>query len=198
MCDLGNVVIDFSWDRAVASCARSSFVDLSVVRAAFMPDALWAQFEVDDSLAVDLWSDFRQKLQCDVADDVLLAAWNDVFIGVNSDVARLLRELRDSGVRLVAATNTNRPHQGVWESRFAEVLEVFSAVYSSCDVGQRKPDAAFFEHILQTERVKPGDALFIDDVQENIDGAAALGIPTIRFREAAQLARELRDRQLLR
>jgi putative hydrolase of the HAD superfamily len=198
MCDLGNVLIDFSWDRAVASCARSSLVDLSVVRAALLPDALWAEFEVDDSRAAEIWDGIRRKLQCEVADEVLLAAWNDVFIGVNSDVARILGELRENGVRVVAATNTNRPHQHVWERQFAEALAVFSAVYSSCDIGQRKPDAAFFEHILRSENVAPGDALFVDDVHENVDGAEAVGIPAILFRGALPLAAELRERRLIR
>jgi putative hydrolase of the HAD superfamily len=85
----------------------------------------------------------------------------------------------------------------VWERRYAEALGVFSAVYSSCDIRRRKPDARFFEHILESESVAPRDALFIDDVHENVEGAAALGIPAILFRGAAPLADELRERRLV-
>lgn len=42
----------------------------------------------------------------------------------------------------------------------------------------------------------PGEVLFVDDRQANVDAAAALGIPALRFRVAEQLQQDLLDRGL--
>lgn len=108
-------------------------------------------------------------------------------------MAALLVELRDAGLRLVAATNTNLPHQREWNRRFAEDLEVFSTIYSSCEIKERKPDPEFFERILAAEGLPPEEAVFIDDLEENIRGAQRVGIPSIHFTGAADLRVRLRQ-----
>jgi HAD superfamily hydrolase (TIGR01509 family) len=66
----------------------------------------------------------------------------------------------------------------------------------SCRMGARKPDPAFFRALLDSCALEPGELLLVDDRGENVEGAAALGIPGIVFEDAARLKDALRRRGL--
>jgi putative hydrolase of the HAD superfamily len=70
--------------------------------------------------------------------------------------------------------------------------DVFDGRVISCRLNLCKPEAAIYEHLLQTYALQASETLFIDDVQQNLDAAANLGIGTLRFENAAQCERELR------
>jgi HAD superfamily hydrolase (TIGR01509 family) len=49
-------------------------------------------------------------------------------------------------------------------------------------VGLRKPDARIFNLILEKLDVPAREAIFVDDFQDNITGAEAVGLNTVLFR----------------
>ncbi len=55
-------------------------------------------------------------------------------------------------------------------------MEHFDHVTFSCDLRLFKPQAAIYEHSFRGLGVPPEETLFIDDKQENIDGARAVGM----------------------
>jgi putative hydrolase of the HAD superfamily len=67
----------------------------------------------------------------------------------------------------------------------------FKVAFSSCYVGLRKPDAAIYRRALDILGSAPERTLFIDDRQENVDGAVAAGMKAIRFTGAEGLRKEL-------
>jgi putative hydrolase of the HAD superfamily len=68
---------------------------------------------------------------------------------------------------------------------------IFLAFLSSCWLGCRKPQRAYFERALAIAQADAGDSLLIDDRDQNLAPAAALGMHTIRFTDPESLAREL-------
>jgi putative hydrolase of the HAD superfamily len=68
---------------------------------------------------------------------------------------------------------------------------IFTAFLSSCWLGVRKPQRVFFERGLAVAQADPESSLLIDDRDQNLAPAAALGMHTIRFTDAESLAREL-------
>jgi putative hydrolase of the HAD superfamily len=52
----------------------------------------------------------------------------------------------------------------------------FDHITLSCDLKLFKPQAAIYEHAYQGLNVPPEETLFIDDKQENIEGARAAGM----------------------
>jgi len=59
-------------------------------------------------------------------------------------------------------------------------------------VGCWKPDAAIYELVCRTGGFQPSDAVFIDDVLANVEGARMIGMAGIHHRSADQTAAELR------
>lgn len=76
---------------------------------------------------------------------------------------------------LASLSNTNELH---WQ-RFTEQWDLpsrFHANFPSYAVGRLKPDADYFEHVLDTLGVAPQHALFFDDNEVNVAAAAKVGI----------------------
>lgn len=56
--------------------------------------------------------------------------------------------------------------------------------FVSCDVGVRKPDAAYYETVLARLGVHAGRCVFIDDRPGNCEGARAAGMHAVLFEDA--------------
>ena len=70
--------------------------------------------------------------------------------------------------------------------------EFFDAFLSSCWLGLRKPARRFYDRALGISEARPPESVFIDDRMQNLAPAQALGMHTIHYQSAAQLAGELR------
>lgn len=70
--------------------------------------------------------------------------------------------------------------------------EIFDAFLSSCWLGLRKPTAAFYRRALDIAQANPAKSVFIDDREQNIIPARALGMNVIHYQSATQLQTELK------
>ena len=90
----------------------------------------------------------------------------------------LLAEMR-ARYRLASVSNTNEIH---WD-RFSNTWSLDAAFHHNFPshlVGKLKPDAEYFEHVLDAMDVPAPRVLFIDDNAINVEAAAKLGIVTRR------------------
>jgi len=67
----------------------------------------------------------------------------------------------------------------------------FSTFFSSCYLRVRKPDARIYEIALDVMQAEPATSLFVDDREENVEGARALGIHTIHVTDLRVLTEQL-------
>lgn len=70
-------------------------------------------------------------------------------------------------------------------------MDVFTYSTFSCELGLAKPDPAIYIKFLELLNVQPPEAIFVDDLQKNIDAANALGIHGIRFRDPRQAKQDV-------
>lgn len=61
------------------------------------------------------------------------------------------------------------------------IADCFDVIVISALVGMMKPDPAIYRLTLNQLQVAPQEAVFIDDMRENVEAAAALGIHAIQF-----------------
>ena len=73
-------------------------------------------------------------------------------------------------------------------AEFAEILytkfgldDCFDVTIISGLVGMMKPDPAIYRLALERLQVAPHEAVFVDDMPENVEGAVAVGMHAIRF-----------------
>ena len=99
----------------------------------------------------------------------------------NPEVGSLLPALKASGYRLVLASNTNELHAAWFAHQFAGELAHFDARVLSCGVGTRKPEAAFFRACLAAAEAPADACVFIDDKEEFVEAARALGLAATTY-----------------
>lgn len=62
-------------------------------------------------------------------------------------------------------------------------LSFFDGVVVSSDVHMIKPDVKIYEYLLAKYNLNPKECLFIDDRQDNVDGAKKVGMNAVVFKE---------------
>ena len=107
----------------------------------------------------------------------------------------LVADLRDAGVEMHALSNYPRWFELVEEA--VGLSRYVKWTFVSCLTGVRKPAAEAYLGAARALDREPSDCLFVDDRESNCAGAAAAGMPAIRFENASRLRAELRRRGLL-
>ena len=74
-----------------------------------------------------------------------------------------------------------------------DFIDTFDESIFSYEVRARKPDAAMYQAILNLMDVPPEEAVFIDDVLENVEGAQAVGMQALHFSGTETLISTLSD-----
>ena len=76
-------------------------------------------------------------------------------------------------------------------------LDLFRGIFVSGELRLMKPEPAIFRHALSRIGREAPQCLFIDDVEKNVAGAAAVGLAVHLFTTPESLAADLRTRGLL-
>lgn len=109
---------------------------------------------------------------------------------LNPQVVQIARSLGRS-YSLGVLSNATASLADLLVGRFA-LDGLFKTVVISALVGLRKPDPAIYYLAAERAGVAPETCLFIDDRERNTVAAAGVGMATVTFSSAEQLAGELR------
>ena len=75
-----------------------------------------------------------------------------------------------------------------------DLTDEFDVIFNTAELGIAKPDPAVFRHVLGELEVQPAQALFIDDLADNVEGARSVGIAAHQHRDRASTVAFLVDR----
>ena len=123
------------------------------------------------------------------SDDVYRACCA-LLVGFSAERIEYLTSLKKN-YRLFLLSNTNEMHLAVVEQQLRDefsllgLRELFVEPYVSCRMGLRKPDARIYQRVLAEQGLVPEETLFVDDLKENTDAAAACGLQV--FHKPAQM-----------
>ena len=131
----------------------------------------------------------------------LIAAWSDRFgetiTGPVPGTHELVAELDAAGVPLFAITNFSADFWPPFFEREKAFFSRFRDIVVSGEVKLLKPDAAIYYLALDRFRLRPDEALFVDDRQINVTGAELVGMKAHLFTGAADLRARLGAEGLL-
>ena len=106
----------------------------------------------------------------------------------NPEIIRIIEDLKIN-YEVVALTNTEQ-EMGEY-NRGHGLFQFFEKAFLSTELHMKKPDAVIFQKVLEECNVNADEALFIDDKEENTEGARELGIPCILYENPKQLKKML-------
>ena len=98
----------------------------------------------------------------------------------DEEMLRLVRDLRDQGVRTALLSNS-------WGNEYPwELLDgLFEVAVISGEVGLRKPDPRIYRLTLEKLGLAPHEAVFVDDGPQNVEAAQDIGLHAILHTDAA-------------
>jgi HAD superfamily hydrolase (TIGR01509 family) len=193
--DFGNVVGFFDHQKTLARLTPHTDMSGAEMFHSIYQGQLEDDFEAGRIGAHEFLALFQKscRLKCDQA--FLQTAIADIF-EPNPEVCSLIPRLK-TRYRILLGSNTNPVHSLHFRRQFAEVLGSFHAVVLSHEIGVRKPKAGFFEHCQQLAGCPASECLFIDDLAPNIEGARAVGLQGLLYKPGQDLARQLREFDIL-
>ena len=109
----------------------------------------------------------------------------------------LVDELHAADVSLYAITNFSGEFFAPFRAQEAAFFARFRDIVVSGDERLTKPDPAIYHLALDRFGLAPSEAVFVDDRQENVDAADALGMCGILFTDAVALRSRLQTLDLL-
>ena len=131
---------------------------------------------------------FRAKLSELIGKEVTYEECKFAWLGYRQDVPLrnldILRKLKVQGYKLILLSNTN-PFMMSWglsgefDGNGNSLESYFDSLYLSYKLGVMKPNKKIFQYIIDNEKIQPGESLFIDDGERNINAARLLGFKTL-------------------
>lgn len=187
--DVGGVILTNGWDTLAREKAAARF------------DLNWDDFERRHHAAVDAFErgkigidDYVAQVAFDQPRNFTPTEFREFIYSQSQELpaARAFVDRLACSPQLFVATINNEGRE-VNETRIArfDLRRTFKLFFSSCYVGLRKPDPAIFRLALDVTQRAASESVFIDDREENVEGAQRAGLPTIRYQNVAQLETEL-------
>ena len=183
--DFGGVLIRMDWDGYDEFGKRWNLPAGTLVDA-FYRTPEWHAIETGrgnwDTWQRGVEQSLKPYLQGDVAEEVqsLLDAWYAQPWQYHHPNFELAHDLQAAGHKVGVLSNAPDDLR----DRFLSDLPVevnWDAIVVSGEIGMRKPDPRIFEYAAEEIGVAPRDCFFIDDLEENVLGAQAIGMGGYHF-----------------
>lgn len=113
------------------------------------------------------------------------------YIRLYPGVLDLLRQLKANDKKIYMLSNGQRIFT-VPELKYLGIHDYFDGLYSSSDIGICKPDSAFFNHLLEEQKLNAAESIFIgnDDICD-VGGAKGIGMDCLYIH--SNLSRDIND-----
>lgn len=110
--------------------------------------------------------------------------------GVDQDLMTWIRELHKNH-KIGLLSNAWDNLRGLLEDRW-KVAGEFDDLVISAEVGLAKPDQRIYELAVKRLGVLPEEAVFFDDMLENVEGARAAGLQAYQYTNVEQAKKDLK------
>lgn len=118
--------------------------------------------------------------------DELVDYWFKAEHEVNENVVNKIKELKQKGIKCYLGTNQEQ-YRTDYMRKCMGFEELFDGVWSSAELGVKKPKQEFFEiiydQISTNTKVLKNEIMFWDDDKDNVQGAKDFGIQAYLYRD---------------
>jgi epoxide hydrolase-like predicted phosphatase len=161
------------------------------VERAVHNDETWRSAQIGAIPIETYWADVAARLNLTGAQVKQLA--EDFYRGdvLDAQLIDLIKSLRAEGFTIALLSNDSVELRPKLER--LGILELFDPLIITAEIGVMKPDTAAYNTVLERIRHRADESIFIDDRQENIEGAAAVGIHGIHYKDGMDLRAALDD-----
>jgi putative hydrolase of the HAD superfamily len=187
--DIGGVLGSNGWDREQRHRAIEQF-GLDADDFQWRHEEVVAEWEegritLDEYLDIAVFYKERPFSREDVIEFMYSQSVPD------EETIRIARALSADARYTLMTLNNEAEELNIYRIEAFRISQIFEAFLSSCWLGVRKPIRRFYNRALGIAHAEPQSSLFIDDRQQNLTPAKAMGMNVILFQSAAQLRSDL-------
>ncbi len=184
--DFGGVLYDIDYQLSSSKLESYSQIDSVKITLGDIID-LPTKFEKGQITESEFRNEVinQYKLNCNEIE--FDKAWNAMLLGIKAEAPAFLDTLK-SNYNIVLLSNTNSIHFRYFYPESSGLLERFSRVYLSFEIGMRKPDIEIYKYVCENSFFEPSETLFIDDNLSNLNGALRCGLQIFHFQFGNKLS----------
>lgn len=189
--DVGKVLVEWDCDSALRRLGFDERARQAVVQAT-VRSPYWNELDrsaVSDGELLAHFLDGAKGYEREVR-----LFWDNIGLAIQTyPYSRSwIQGLKKAGYGVYILSNYGRRTYGQTREELSFAGETDGALFSF-EVHQIKPEPEIYQTLLARYGLKPGECVFLDDVQANIDAAEALGIRGICFTGYEEAVRQLRE-----
>ncbi len=151
-------------------------------------DPLWQSMQKDEISERDYWMTRTQEVGnlvgenwTDMATFVQRARGAEPELVLRPEARAAVQTVKAHGIKLAILSNELDLFYGVAFRKHFPLIDLFDVIVDATYTKILKPDPRSYQACLD-ELGLPGSAcVFVDDQKRNVDGALAVGIPTVHF-----------------
>lgn len=176
--DVGNVLVDFDWRGHMENLGFDTDT-IAYLQKHMMENPLWNEFDRGERPFDDIGEEFCRN-NPDYADKIrLFLSTSEQTIIPRGYVIPWLQELKRAGYKLYILSNWDEP---IYE-RLKDSILCFESYMDGAIWSYQhrciKPEPAIYQKLIDLYHLDPKRSVFLDDRQENLDGAKPFGFSTI-------------------
>lgn len=189
--DIGGVLAYFGWKEYLISRGYSEEMIQRIANAT-VQNSLWYEWDRGSQKEADLLEIFCRQdpgVENEIRDFI-----NHIFIVVKEyDYTNsFVKQLKDNGYKIYLLSNYGRSHfEKCAKDDFTFIPYVDGGIISYT-VNHVKPEPEIYEALIEKYQINPEEAVFLDDMKTNLEGAETFGFHTVLFQSYEQALKDLR------
>ncbi|MBN2499662.1 MAG: HAD family phosphatase [Anaerolineales bacterium] len=187
--DLGGVLVRTEdWEPRDELAARLGTDRLTLINTVFGDDGDY-RAQIGEITTAEQWADVAKRLN--IPAEEIPAVKTAFFAGdmLDTELIDTIRRFKANYTTALLSNAMDDLRREIFENW--KINDAFDHLVISAEVGVKKPDQRIYELTLEKVGVAPQEAVFIDDMPENIAAAKAVGMHGIRFVSKAQALADL-------
>jgi len=200
--DLGGVILNIDPQLTVDAFRNLGWKDFYDEDNLALSKELFYNLENGNSSPEAFRDNVRKMIDVQIDDKEIDTAWVAMILDIPAYRIRYIEELKKS-YRLFLLSNTNEIHRIKFHRNFEadfgySFYDLFERNFYSHEMGMRKPNPQIYLEALKEANLVPEETLFIDDMEENIEAAKAIGMKVLHIQPGTlmeNLPRYLKDNQ---
>jgi len=193
--DLGNVLYDIDFAKMYGAFEKLGIPHFENHFTLNKSDQLFFDLEkglVNENQFIER---FNQLYNLNLSKQQIIDAWNALLVGYRKQSIEWVKAHNEAYPTFLFS-NTNQIHYDHFIPEFTRAIggdfeNLFKTPYYSHKMGQRKPDPASFQFILEKEGLIAAETIFIDDNEPNIIAAASVGLQVLFLQPGMRVEKDL-------
>lgn len=188
--DIGKVLVEFDWQSYIKSFNYSETVNEELGKLIFL-SPIWKERDRGDKteeeykeLIISQAPHLEKEIQ------MLFSKIVDI-VEVYPFSYDWIQSLKEQGKKVYLLSNYSKVSFEHDISKF-DFLKLVDGKVISYEVNHVKPELEIYEILLKKYNINPWEAVFLDDVEENLESAKVLGINTIHVTSHAKALEALK------